>query len=120
MKIKSIFLIFVLIVLYSCTPTGLYYYGNYSNTLYNFKKAPTDKELLIHIEELDEIIKISNKKKLRVPPGIYAELGFYYSQKEDFEKALKLYKLESITYPESSKFMTILIENIKSTTNIAN
>tara|TARA_Y100000768_G_C23896557_1_gene642896 strand:- start:188 stop:499 length:312 start_codon:yes stop_codon:yes gene_type:complete len=96
------------------TSNSLYYYGKYSNTLYNFKSDMNDKQLEIHIEELHNIIELSKKKKKRVPPGIYAELGFYYSKKEQFSDALNFYELEKNTYPESSKFMTALINNIDS------
>ena len=113
MKIKSILLSLIILCLYSCaTTSALYYYGKYSNTLYEFKKNLTEDQLEIHINEMHDIIKISDKKNLRVPPGIYAELGFYYSQKEKFDDALKFYELEIATYPESSKFMKTLIDNV--------
>ena len=115
MRFKSIILSCLILALYSCsTSSGLYYYGKYSHTLYEFKKAPTQEQLQIHIDELKKIIEISGKKNLRVPPGIYAELGFYYSQKENFDDAIALYVLESSTYPESSKFMKTLINSANS------
>ena len=113
MKTKLILLSLIILFLYSCAsaPKAMYYYGKYSHTLYEYKKAGSVEQLQIHIDELHKIITTSNKKKLRVPPGIYAELGFYYSQKENFDNAIKYYKLESSTYPESTKFMATLIDN---------
>ena len=115
MKIKSILLSIVIIFLYSCAtgPKSLYYYGKYSHTLYEYKKSLSEEQLQTHINELHKIIYTSNKRKLRIPPGIYAELGFYYSKKSDFENAIKYYKMESETYPESQKFMKTLIDNIR-------
>ena len=114
MKIKSFFLCLIIIFLYSCAtgPKPLYYYGKYSHTLYEYKKSLSEEQLQNHINELHKIIDTSMKRKLRIPPGIYAELGFYYYKKENFENAIKYYSLESETYPESKKFMQTLINNI--------
>ena len=116
MKFKSYILAAFILLLCSCATyqPGLYYYGKYSNTLYDFKKSPTEEQLQIHIDQLNDIIKVSNKKNLRVPPGIYAELGFYYSQQGNYEEAINLYKLETATYPESLKFMNTLIQSAES------
>ena len=119
MKIKSIILSVLILALYSCsTYTGLYYYGKYSHTLYEFKKEPSEEQLQIHIDELKNIIETSGEKNLRVPPGIYAELGYYYSQQEKFDDAIALYNLEAATYPESSKFMKTLIDTVSSMKNV--
>ena len=114
MKIKSIAISIIILFLFSCAtgPKSLYYYGKYSHTLYEYKKSLSVEQLQIHIDELHKIITTSNKKQLRVPPGIYAELGYYYAQKENFDNAIKYYTLESETYPESAQFMSTLIKNI--------
>ena len=62
-----------------CAPETQFYWGNYSQTLYAYKKSPSDKTLAEHKKSLSEIISVSKSKRKAVPPGVYAELGFIFS-----------------------------------------
>jgi len=67
------------------------------------------------------IMKNSENKNLRVPPGVYCEYGFLLLKEGKTDEALSYFNLEEKTYPESG----ILIRNIKSiaknpTTNESN
>src|SRR5450830_669859 len=51
--------------------------------------------------------------KQKVAPGLYAEVGTIYLQSGAKESAVKYYKLERDTWPESKALMTSMIENIE-------
>ena len=77
------------------------YWGDYSQTLYELKKNPSEATKKAHIAELEDIIQTSTDRGLRVPPGIYAELAVYSLEQGDKNKAQSLFTLEQQTYPES-------------------
>lgn len=95
-----------------CAPQAMYYYGNYSQTLYSFKKTMNEKTLTRHTQELEKIIKESKKRNLPVPPGIYAELGYIHYKAKKTKDAAALFQKESALYPESRVFMDRLIKNM--------
>jgi len=91
----------------------MYHWGDYSNSLYNSKKNPSDENLLKHKQVLEEIVKQSNEKSLRVPPGVYAELGYIYFRQNNGKEAERYFELEKQLYPESTVFMQRLIQSIE-------
>jgi hypothetical protein len=95
----------------------MYYFGNYSQTLYNYEKNQNEESLTQHIQELEKIISESQTKNLPVPPGIYAELGYISLKTNKPQKAIELFKTESQLYPESKHLMTRLIQNAKEKEN---
>ncbi len=86
------------------------YWGEYSKTLYEFKKNPGSATRTAHIKELNSIIIKSNELNLRVPPGLYAELGMYLLNDGKKEKANEYFNLELKTYPESK---TMVLQILK-------
>jgi hypothetical protein len=102
------FFILTTMIFAGCTTTDAntgYYWGNYSGTLYSLKTNPGDKALDNHIKELQSIIDTSNKKGIRVPPGVHAELGYRLAQINQKSKAKVELSNEIITYPESKPFI---------------
>jgi len=88
----------------------LYYFGDYSNTLYSSKKFQDEESLLKHKQELEKIISESETKKMLVPPGIYAELGFLNLKSNNSKEAIVLFQTEAKIYPESKYLMDRLIQ----------
>jgi hypothetical protein len=82
-----------------------YYWGDYSKTLYKYTKAPTEQTLAEHTVELERIIEESNKRDLRVPPGIHAELGYIKARTGNAALATAHYESEMQLYPESRLFL---------------
>jgi len=112
---KCLLLIFILVslMLISCTQKkGLFYWGDYSNTLYDYKKTPNDENLVKHKEAIEDIIEVSNDKNKKVPPGVYCEYGYLLAKEGNTPEAIKYFELEANTYPESASFMKKLIENL--------
>ncbi|MGB3210238.1 MAG: DUF4810 domain-containing protein [Desulforhopalus sp.] len=91
----------------------MYYFGNYSETLYSFEKNQNEETLLNHKQELERIIAESDTRKLPVPPGIYAELGYLNLKANNSEKSIQLFQAEEQLYPESSFLMGRLIQSAK-------
>lgn len=97
-----------------CAPKKMYYFGNYSNTLYSFEKNQNDESLLKHKQEIETIITESESKALPVPPGIYAELGYINLKSNNSKEAIRLFQAESQLYPESRLLMDRLIQSATS------
>lgn len=97
-----------------CVPTPMYNWGNYSTTLYHFRKDANEAAQDKHMAELEAIVQGSQERNLRVPPGVYCELGYMYAKKGNKNKALELFSLEKTTYPESTHFINRLVQSITS------
>jgi len=87
------------------------YWGNYSNTLYMVKKEPSEASNAAHKEELESIVEKSKNMNLRVPPGVYAELGLYAMEAGDEATAKNYFRLEQETYPEGSILMQHVLKD---------
>ncbi len=95
----------ILFLLAGCTPETEFYWGDYSSTLYAYKKAPDDKTLATHKKTLNDIITVSAKKHIPVPPGVYAELGYLLIKEDKLKDGLVLLDKEMQAYPESREFI---------------
>ena len=102
-----------LLLLSGCvtTPQNGLYWGNYSHTLYEVKKSGDEKSLKSHMEELHKIISTSEKRNLKVPPGIFAELGQLYQKDNKPQEAMSFYQKEVAAYPESEQLMSRIISS---------
>jgi hypothetical protein len=90
-----------------------YYWGDYSNTLYKSKKHPSDQSNLDHQQALEKIITESGKNNLRIPPGVYAELGYIYFRQNKKDLAIQYFAMEKQLYPESTLLMDRLANAAK-------
>lgn len=93
-------------------PKPMYYWGKYSHSLYDCKKKPCDETMNKHKECLLDIVQKSNEKGLRVPPGIYCELGYTLLQEGKKEEGIKYLALEKETYPESAVLVDRLMAKL--------
>ena len=102
--------------LYGCATTvgpSNFYWGNYSHTLYQYKKDPNKKTYDKHKNELSRIVKRSRELKLTPPPGVQAELGYLMFKEAKHDRALNLIKEESQSYPESILLMKKVQQNME-------
>ena len=103
---RSVFLFLLFGFLFGCaTQKPLYYWGNYSSSLYKYKKAPTEENLKAHKATLLKIIDESNNLNLRVPPGVCCGYGYLLLREGKQEEAMQYFELEEKTYPESKPFL---------------
>jgi hypothetical protein len=110
-KIKKIMLSFMpLLFCFGCSTTQqMYYWGDYSDSLYHSKKEPGVESLAKHKEVLENIVEESENRNLRIPPGVCAELGYLYAANNNTKKAIELFQMEKHIYPESTILMDRLI-----------
>lgn len=104
-----------LAVLAGCAAPQTYYYGKYSQTLYRSAKDQTPEALAAHKKALLDVIDTTEKKNLRVPPGICLEYG-YILAKEGSTEAERFFALEVKTYPESERFVSFIRTQLKAPT----
>jgi len=99
------------------TQQPMYYWGDYSKSLYCCRKDSTEENLLKHKQILENIIEESAKRNLRVPPGVCAELGYIYFRQNNSQEAIKYFELEERTYPEAKILMQRLTQAAKARTD---
>jgi len=113
-----LFLAFLCILLIAnCAPKRIYYFGDYSQTLYRLEKNQNEESLLKHKQVLETIISKSGERNLPVPPGIYAELGYINMKTNNSKEAISLFQAELKLYPESKHLMDRLIQSAEARDN---
>lgn len=100
-----IILFLILSFILGCATERLYYWGNYSQTLYRYKKSPNEETLAAHKACLLSIIEESNKKNNKIPPGLCCEYGYILLKEGKTDQALYYFEMEEKNYPESKVFM---------------
>ena len=119
MKNILLFIVFLLIISsIGCAPKRMYYWGNYSDTLYAYKQNSNDETLLKHMQELNKIVEESNKYYKRVPPGVYGELGYLSFKSNKTKEAIEYFNFEKQLYPESTILMDRLIKKSEASIDI--
>ena len=117
MTLKLLLMFLALSVVFSgcAMRPGLYYWGDYPNSLYGWKKDATDDKAAAHRAELKKVIDTSDGKEMRVPPGVYCEYGYMLFLDGDEEQAVTFFQKEAETYPESGDFISFLMARLKGT-----
>jgi hypothetical protein len=92
-------------LLAGCVPPTLFYWGDYSSTLYEYKKNPDDKTLKAHMQQLGLIITQAPQKKLLVPPGVRAEYGYLLLKAGNETEGMQYLEQEVLAFPESAPFI---------------
>jgi hypothetical protein len=105
MKALFISSISALVLFVGCGPKPMFFWGNYSETLYDFKKNPSEKTLDVHKKSLLDIITESSKRNIMVPPGVYAEYGYLLLKEGKENEGLQYLSKEENLYPESTVFV---------------
>ena len=88
----------------------MYEYSNYSESYYQLKQTGDAESTSRWKTSLEDSIEKSNALAIRVPPGIYANLGYLHLKVGDTQKAISFFKMEKALYPESGIFMDNLIK----------
>lgn len=91
----------------------MYDYGEYSETFYTMKKDVGENSINEWKITLEDVIQRSGEQSIRVPPGVYANLGYFYLKVNDSRTAISYFELEKSIYPESVIFMNNLINKVK-------
>tara|TARA_B110001454_G_C12659071_1_gene408752 strand:+ start:701 stop:1051 length:351 start_codon:yes stop_codon:yes gene_type:complete len=106
--------IFITIFLAGCQTTKpMYQYENYAESFYSMKKEGGDETAKEWKISLESIIEKSKEKAVRVPPGVYANLGYIHLKANNSKGAIIFFEQEKQIYPEATKFMDNLIQKAK-------
>ena len=93
-----------------CAGPSLYYWGDLESGLHNRYVTQDQAQADVY---LLETIRTAEQQNLRVPPGAYADYGFILFKRGDREGAIAYFEKEKLLFPESSAFMTKLIDRVK-------
>lgn len=97
----------------SASPKPLYNYGDYSQSYYGLKKEPSAQSALEYQKALEYCIENADDSSSgRVPPGMYANLGYLYLKAGQNDKAKENFIKEKTSYPEAIHFMNRMIQKI--------
>ena len=114
MKIIVLSAVLAVLMISGCKSTPpMYEYGEYSESFYALKKDPDVESNAQWKASLEEVIELSNARAIRVPPGVFANLGYIHLKSNNKEQAIKYFEREKSTYPEATKFMDNLIQKAK-------
>lgn len=95
----------LIIVGCATTSNDTFYWGDYSTTLYDFKKNPGEETLEAHKKALLSVMEVSARKNKAVPPGINAEYGYILLKAGSEEEGFNYLDKEIELYPESATFI---------------
>lgn len=94
----------------------LYNYGNYSDSYYAYKKNMTPETTLALQNSMEKVISETELSQSgRVPPGMYANLGYLYIKAGKPNDAIANFTKEKSIYPEATFFMDRIINKIQET-----
>jgi hypothetical protein len=95
-------------------PLPLYHYEDSSLTYCLYKAHMTNESLLNFHNSIERTIERAEQSRSgRVPPGMYANLGYIYLQSGKSKEAITVFKKEKTFYPESTHFMDKMIKKIE-------
>jgi hypothetical protein len=111
--IKKAAIIVVALGLTACQATNsIYYWGDYSDSAYKLKNAPTDESRAKHKASLLNIITKAKSKNKKIPPGIYAELAMLEAEERNVDLALQYFSKEKELFPEATKIVDMMINSM--------
>lgn len=116
LKIKFLIFIAFAIIMSGCAqqPKPLYNYGNYSESYYASKKDVGEKSTLQLQQSMEQAIERAEESKSgRVPPGMYANLGYMYLKSGNPRGAVVNFEKEKSVYPEAAHFMDRMIKKVE-------
>ena len=86
------------------TSQGLYHWGEYESSLYEYYKDPAEQEALA-----ERLLALIEDESARIPPGIYAEYGTLLLQQGRTDEAVIYFEREKELWPESQTLMDSMI-----------
>ncbi len=112
---RGLIAVIVVVTLSACAkPAPLYVYGDYSESYYRQAKTDNEENRLKLTESMEKAIEKADKSRSgRVPPGMYANLGYMYLKAGNAQKALSNFEREKAVYPEATHFMERMIAKVK-------
>ncbi len=95
--------IITMILMAGCaTNKDIYYWGEYEQLIHDAYMKPGSADTATQIEKLTADIQKAAATGKKVPPGIYAHLGFLYAMEGKDLQSKAAFKQEQTLYPESN------------------
>lgn len=104
---------FVALAFSNCGTKTLYSWHGYEEKSYTYSKKQTPKSEQKLLKTYEAIIKDQGGKRKTVPPGVYAEYGYFLVKNGRMEEGIKMLKMEIALYPESNLFISRIIEQLQ-------
>lgn len=95
----------------------LYSWYGYEDAAYQHSKKQTDKSEESFEKQINRVIDKQVGSRQTVPPGIFAEYGYFLIKKGQSKEGSDLLKKEISVYPESQTFISRIINQIENNTN---
>lgn len=114
--IKVMVAIVVAFIASGCAPKTqpLYNYNDYSESYYAYKKDVSEESALKLQMSIEKAIEeVGESRSGRVPPGMYANLGYLYLKAGSSKEAIASFETEKSIYPESAHFMDRIIKKVE-------
>ncbi len=103
--IVTVVLAFLFLAGCKSSEESIFYWGDYSETLYDLKHEPNDSTLATHQSQLFLIISTAPEEGKKIPPGVCAEYGYLLLKNGSKEEGVKYLDQEVSLYPESETFI---------------
>lgn len=115
MKILTLAWLIATTLLVGCStqPSTMYHWGSYEGLLYTMYHKPGEATPTVQIEQLTRDIQEAQENGGRIPPGLYAHLGFMYILEGNVGKATDAFNQEKALFPESAVLIDGLMARAK-------
>ncbi len=113
MKSRSLPLAMLLLVGTTGCQSTLYDWGSYERSVFNMYSSREDFSAAKEIDRLQKEVDRTERRKLAIPPGKMAHLGYLYLMAGDSELAGACFKKERALFPEGEGFMEFLLGRLQ-------
>lgn len=91
----------------------LYRWGEYEQLVYEMYAEPGKAEPDTQVAKLSEDVGRTQAEGHRVPPGVYAHLGYMYYVQGNQGAAMSAFATEKALFPESTVFVDAILQRLK-------
>lgn len=91
----------------------LYRWGAYEQLVYQMYAEPGKAEPGMQVAKLSEDIGRTQAEGKRVPPGVYAHLGYMHYLQGNQGAAMSAFAAEKALFPESAVFVDAILNRLK-------
>ena len=114
MTVSAYRLVFIAyaLTLPACAPS-IYHWGEYENSLYKRQTDASEQGQMEAFKMLEVTIQEAEAKNYRVPPGVYADYGYFLFKQGKPDEAIMYLRKEAEIYKESKYLMDSVISRIE-------
>lgn len=91
----------------------LYRWGEYEELVYEMYAEPGKADPGTQVAKLSEDVGRTQAEGQRVPPGVYAHLGYMHYMQGNQGAAMSAFATEKALFPESAVFVDAILKRLK-------